>query len=152
VAAVIPYAGGLLTVRHEKDGHSYHRLPGGGVEAGESVHDALIREVSEETGVLCELAGPLFINDSIAPDGSRHVVQLTFLARATGGAVTVLPDDPRVAAVEVVSLDALGDLDLRPPMAAELLQAAATGFSDRARYLGPLWSEPEHGITETGVA
>jgi ADP-ribose pyrophosphatase YjhB (NUDIX family) len=152
VAAVIPYQGGILTVRHEKHGRSYHLLPGGGVEAGETIADCLVREIREETGVVCELVGPLFINDSIAPDASRHVVQLTFLARATGGAITSRPDDPRVAAVEIVPLDRLGDLDLRPPMAAELLQEASSGFSGRARYLGPLWSELETGITETGAA
>jgi 8-oxo-dGTP diphosphatase len=152
VAAVIPYEGGLLTVRHEKDGRAYHLLPGGGVEAGETIEGSLLREVREETGLLCELVGPLFINDSIAPDGSRHMVQLTFLARATGGALTSRPEDPRVAAVEVVSLDRLGELDLRPPIAAELWQAAAAGFAGRARYLGPLWSEPEDVTTQTGVA
>jgi 8-oxo-dGTP diphosphatase len=149
VAAVIPYEGGLLTVRHVKDGVSYHLLPGGGVEAGETIGASLVREVREETGVECELVGPLFINDSIAPDATRHVIQLTFLARAVGGAVTSEPDDHRVAAVEVVALDALEALDLRPPMATELVRSAATGFTDRARYLGPLWSEHEGGTTET---
>jgi 8-oxo-dGTP diphosphatase len=147
VAAVISYEGGLLTVRHVKGGRSYYLLPGGGVEAGETIADCLVREVREETGLVCELAGPLFINDSIAPDGSRHVVQLTFLARAIGGAVTSHPDDPRVAAVEIVPLARLGAVDLRPPMAAEVLRAAASGFSDRARYLGPLWSEIDSGST-----
>lgn len=142
VAAVIPYDGGLLTVRHEKDGESYYLLPGGGVEAGETIAECLVREVREETGVVCELSGPLFINDSIAPDGSRHVVQLTFLARATGGVVTSQPADPRVAAVEIVPFEGLSALDLRPPMAAQLIQSALDGFAAPALYLGPLWSGP----------
>jgi ADP-ribose pyrophosphatase YjhB (NUDIX family) len=150
VAAVIPFAGGLLTVRHEKDGSTYHLLPGGGVEAGETLAESLVREVREETGLACELVGPLFINDSIAPDASRHVVQLTFLARAVGGTLTDRPDDPRIAAVEVVGLDRLPGLDLRPPMAAQLIQAAAEGFTGRARYLGPLWTTDD-GITETAT-
>jgi ADP-ribose pyrophosphatase YjhB (NUDIX family) len=148
VAAVIPHGDGILVVRHRKDGEMYHLLPGGGVEIGETVAAALRREVLEETGIECEPVTPLFINDSIAPDGSRHVLQLTFLVRPTGGALGAASADPRVDAVEPVAFAQLADLDLRPPMAAELLRAAAAGYSGCARYLGPLWSEPGHGITE----
>jgi len=149
VAAVIPHGEGLLVVRHRKDGRTYHLLPGGGVEAGESLAAALSREVREETGLECEAVSPLFINDSIAPDGERHVVQITFLVRPTGGSLGDATADPRVDAVEHVSFAELADLDLRPPMAAELLEAAASGYSGCARYLGPLWSDHSDSITET---
>jgi len=150
VAAVLPSDGGIVVVRHLKDGRSYHLLPGGGVEAGESIETALVREVLEETGLDCQIAAPLFINDSVAPDGSRHVVQLTFLAHVTGGALRQHQDDPRVVAAEIVTLDALPGLDLRPPMAEALVAAAAAGYCAPARYLGQLWSELDTGITGTG--
>ena len=148
VAAVIPRGDGILVVRHRKAGETYHLLPGGGVEPGETVAVALAREVLEETGLSCDVVAPLFINDSIAPDGSRHVVQLTFLARPTGGQLGVASADPRVVAVESVTFSDLADLDLRPPMAELLLEAAAAGYSGCARYVGPLWSDDGHGTTE----
>jgi 8-oxo-dGTP diphosphatase len=140
VAAVVPVDGGIVLVRHEKDGVSYHLLPGGGVEPGETLTETAVREVREETGLAVDVSHLLFVNDSIAPDGSRHVVQLTFLAYPGESASPSTPVDPRVAGVDVIAADALAGLDLRPPMAAELASAAASGFSGPARYLGALWA------------
>lgn len=147
VAAILSVAGGIVLVRHVKDETGYHLLPGGGVEAGETLQEALKREVLEETGLDVELQRLAFVNDSIAPDGSRHVVQLTFVARVIGGQITSTPVDERVQSVEVVDPDSLVTLDLRPPMAAEIREAIAHG-AHAARYLGPLWSEPAIGANE----
>lgn len=43
----------LLYVSEKK----YHKLPGGGIERGESIADALIREVMEEVGVEIKVNG-----------------------------------------------------------------------------------------------
>ncbi len=140
VAAVMILDGKLVLVRHRAGDRSYHLLPGGGVEPGESLQDALIREVSEETGLRYRLVKPLFISDTIAPDLTRHVVNLTFLAEVTGGTITPNPDDPRVEAVDLVDPAQVPSLDLRPPIADELVAAIASGFTGEARYLGSLWA------------
>jgi ADP-ribose pyrophosphatase YjhB (NUDIX family) len=140
VAAVILIEGRVLLVRHRAGTAEYHLLPGGGVETGETLAEALRREVREETGLDCVPVRPLFISDTIAPDGSRHVVNLTFLAEVRGGALAE-SRDRRVVGSDLVSPRDLLGLDLRPPMAQALADAAETGFEGPAVYLGSLWVE-----------
>jgi 8-oxo-dGTP diphosphatase len=131
--------GHFVLVRHRKDGKSYHLLPGGGVEAGETLEAALIREVAEETALEISVSRLLFINDSVDPRGGRHVLNVTFLATVTGGEITLHPLDPRVEAVDLVARAILLDLDLRPPIAGALAEAFDEGFCRGTRYLGSLW-------------
>jgi len=142
VAAVIPYEDGLLLVRQSKGGEPYYLLPGGGVESDETLADALAREVAEETGLSCAIVRPLFINDTIDPAGGRrHLVNITFLAETTGGALIARPTDPTIEGVETVAVDDLGELDLRPPIADVLIAAARERYDVPARYLGPVWTD-----------
>ncbi len=148
VAALLTIDGAVVVVRHAKGHATYHLLPGGGVEAGEPIADALRREVKEETGLAIEMGRPVFVNDSISPDMARHMVQIAFLCSVVGGALTDHPEDPRVAAVELVPPERLDALDLRPPMAARIREALELGADQPATYLGPLWSEPSRGSAD----
>jgi 8-oxo-dGTP diphosphatase len=141
VAAVVLIDSEMVLVRHRKDGRAYHLLPGGGVEAGESLEDALVREVREETGLAITVERPVFLNETLDPRGGRHLLNVTFLAAIVGGGITRRPADPRVEAVDLVRPDTLSTLDLRPPMAAQLEQAVRDGFAEGTRYLGTLWTD-----------
>jgi ADP-ribose pyrophosphatase YjhB (NUDIX family) len=144
VAALIIHDGKVVLVRHRARNATYHLLPGGGVDYRETLAEALVREVVEETGLRVEIGRPVLINDTIDPKGSRHVVNITFTATVVGGSITDNPQDPRVEAVDLVDPSALEALDLRPPLAAAIGDVLDTATTSTA-YLGSLFREAGSG-------
>ena len=64
VDAVVERQGNLLLVEYEDAQFGRHfGLPGGGVEPGEAIRPALIREVLEETGVAITVGRLLLVNE-----------------------------------------------------------------------------------------
>jgi ADP-ribose pyrophosphatase YjhB (NUDIX family) len=62
----------------------YWNLPGGGVESGQSLEDALVREVGEEACarvIRCRFLGCQRIDDPEHPDGPQRYYQSRFWAR-----------------------------------------------------------------------
>jgi ADP-ribose pyrophosphatase YjhB (NUDIX family) len=136
VAAIIIEDNKVLLVRHEKNGRSYWLLPGGGVDFGESLHEALVRELREEVEVDIE-PGPLVLaNDTLPPDRHRHIVHLCFMAKITAGTPT-RGSDPRVVEVAYVPLKDLPKLTLFPNIGEAILALATTNTGPT--YLGNLW-------------
>lgn len=89
VSAAIFHEGRVLIVRRAKPPAGIHTLPGGVVETGETLIEAVRREVAEETGLLIEPLALAGFREVITRDGdkkvSRHFVILPFAARLTGG-------------------------------------------------------------------
>ncbi len=139
VAALIAREGQVVCVRHRKGDDVYHLLPGGGVGWGETLEEALVREVAEETGLVVEIGRPLIVNDTIDPSGTRHVINITFEASVTGGVLSSAPEDPRVEGVDLVDLTELATIDLRPPLAHIITAAVREGAAFETTYAGSVF-------------
>src|SRR5437879_3548244 len=90
VSAAIIRDGRVLLARRAKGASTgLYTLPGGVVELGETLHEAVVREIAEETGITIEpvaLAGQReFIAHDEAGRVSRHFVILCFAARWLAG-------------------------------------------------------------------
>ncbi|SDF64131.1 NUDIX domain-containing protein [Sulfitobacter delicatus] len=60
--------------------------PGGGVEAGASLPDNLMREVYEETGLQVTVGAPCLVNEFHDPGGDFHQVDIYFRCALSGSA------------------------------------------------------------------
>jgi ADP-ribose pyrophosphatase YjhB (NUDIX family) len=90
VSAVIVRDGEFLVVRRARPPmQGLFTLPGGGVEAGETLVEAIEREVREETGLTIEPVALAGYREVIARDDvghiQRHFVILPFTARWVAG-------------------------------------------------------------------
>ena len=90
-------------------------VPGGKVRLGETMTDAVRREVLEETGLQVRPERVIWAGDSMGPGSPPewHYCLVDFLCSVEGGDL-VAGDD--AADAEWVDLDEAGDRDLTPTM------------------------------------
>lgn len=128
----------ILLVRHRKGPRQYLVLPGGRLEYGETFKECAVRELKEETGLDIEVERFLFLSEAIAPDRSRHIVNVYLKARVVGGIMKV-GNEPVLAGVEFIPLHDLETVTLFPPIGKVILEALPKGFKTGIEYLGNLW-------------
>jgi ADP-ribose pyrophosphatase YjhB (NUDIX family) len=131
VRAVILQDGKLLVSRELRQGLEHLLLPGGRVRDGESITDALIREVAEETALDVVPQRLLYVAEVVGMYGV-HDLNLVWLAELRDPLVTIADD----ALVEFDSPEAQA---IMPPIVEQIAADAANaanGWPQQARWLG----------------
>ena len=86
----------LLIKRAAPPKEGYYSIPGGLVEVGERVEDAVRREVYEETGLKIEIEKLIAVMDNIIKDEEGrvkyHYILVDYLAKPIGGELRVSSD------------------------------------------------------------
>lgn len=118
----------LLAIRRTDNGN--WALPGGGIDVGESVAQAAVREVEEETGILCEITGlvgiysnPRHVIHYTSNDEVRQEFSILLTARPVGGERKTGDESSSVEWVAVRSL--IDEPNLHPSMRQRIEDYAA---------------------------
>jgi mutator protein MutT len=81
-------------------------FPGGAVEFGETLRDAILREIREEYGITIAVVELLTVTDHILPEERQHWVSPSFVCRIISGTPTIMEPD-KCAEIGWFSLDAM---------------------------------------------
>ena len=101
----------LLVKRGSEPGKGLWAVPGGKVRFGETLQEAVRREVLEETGLEVEVGRVVWVGSHIS--SHEHIVLIDFAAKVIGGELAAGDDAVRA---EWVTRQTLSEYELTPTM------------------------------------
>ena len=113
VTAIVTHGKNILLIYRFKNGEEYYVFPGGGVEEGESVEEALLRELEEETGIIASLMMPLCVYKNDRLEYFFHV-PCSDVETKLGGPEVDRQSEANIYRLEWIPFNKIKDLPLVP--------------------------------------
>ena len=132
VTGVLIENNSLLLLEQNTESDRKWSLPGGKVELNETLEQALVREMKEETGLDVSVGDLLYVCDNILED--KHIIHITFLCKKIGGIMGATPnlDTQKINSIEFVSINKL----LEKGISEKFIGIIKDDFPKKGNYMG----------------
>lgn len=133
VTAVVIREGRILLVQQHVNAHRRWSLPGGRLERGEQIGEAVVREVAEETGIIAEPQDLLYVAD--LPEACPPVLHVTMRMRPIAGSIRMPTNEFDQNTIRDVRYVSLADLPAYG-FSETFTKLASADFPNRGHYVG----------------
>ncbi|WP_379138338.1 NUDIX domain-containing protein [Paenibacillus sp. sgz500958] len=106
----------VLMVRNQTGDSSYWSLPGGAVESGETLEEAVKREAKEETGLEVAMISLHSLREVFFAGNQHHAFLFTFEAKIIGGEINVSDPDKEILDVQWVKINTANEIMSQLPV------------------------------------
>ena len=111
----------VLTLRYCYGNQEVYGLPGGNPDPGESLAEALIRELNEELGIDAAVNQMVFCGEVIWPEISKETLHMVFLADITAGEPQLNPAETTALEMVWLPVAALAEKLLYPNVGKQII-------------------------------
>jgi 8-oxo-dGTP diphosphatase len=128
----------VLTMKYLYGGQEVYNLPGGNLELGEYLSEALAREMVEELGISVEVGELILIGEvhSSNETQNKQTLHLLFEGKITEGVPTLNPKETSALDIQWLSVNDLENINLYPNLTIQIKNFLASKLQNK--YIGKI--------------
>ncbi len=126
----------ILTMQYNYGGQEVYNLPGGNLELGEHLSDALAREMQEELGIEVSVGEMILVGEVYFEERKKHTLHLLFEGKITAGVPTLNPKETSALAIKWLNINDLDKVNLYPNISQQIQEYLAGNLNNK--YVGKI--------------
>ncbi len=126
----------ILTMQYNYGGQEVFNLPGGNLEFGEHLAEALAREMQEEMGIEVSVGELLMVGEVFFEEQKKQTFHFIFEGNIIEGIPILNPKETSAIAIKWLTINELSSVNLYPNISEKLLQYFRGSLPDK--YIGKI--------------
>jgi len=126
----------VLTMQYNYGGQEVYNLPGGNLELGEYLSEALVREMQEELGIEVAVGEMILVGEVYFEDRKKHTLHLLFEGKITAGTPKLNPKQTSALAIKWININDLDAVNIYPNLSKSIKKYLAGKLNNK--YIGKI--------------